>query len=132
MDSMTDVNNLREFTRVHVKLEAELQVGGKVLIKGRLGDISVNGVYLCCKGILPVNTNCDVLVILDGGLGAVSIRAKGTIRRVEEAGMAIQFTEILGEESFDHLRTLILLNSREQVKQVEQEYHGHVGLESID
>ena len=129
---MGESPNRRTFTRVHVKLEAELQSGGKVLIKGTLGDISLNGVYLNCKGILAVNTNCDVSVLLDGGLGTVSIQAKGTIRRVEESGMAIQFTEIIGEDSFDHLRNLILLNSREQAKQVEQEYHGHVGLESTD
>ena len=34
---MDESKNRREFTRVSVKLEAELQSGGKVLIKGTLG-----------------------------------------------------------------------------------------------
>ena len=31
---MDELENRREFTRVQVKLEAELQAGGKALIKG--------------------------------------------------------------------------------------------------
>ncbi len=122
----------REFTRVQVKLKAELRTGGNVLIKGQLGDVSLNGMYLLCHGAIPCGETCSVMIKLDGGQGMYCIQARGMITRVDETGMAIQFTEILGAESLGHLRNLVLLNSESQVEQVEQEFHGHVGIKAVD
>ena len=118
----------REFTRVQVKLEAELVTGGKVLIKGTLGDLSMKGMYLHCGGTLPVDSTCQVMLILDGGQGALCVQATGHVQRVDEDGLAIQFTEILGNESALHLQNLVLLNSKDEVQTVEQEFREHVGL----
>ena len=90
----------------------------------------MNGMYLKCAGRLPIDSLCQVMLILDGGLGALCIQARGTVLRVDDAGMAIHFNEILGEESLGHLRNLVLLNSQEDVSQVEQEFHDHVGIKS--
>ena len=125
---MCESDNRREFTRVQVKLEAELQAGGKALIKGHLGDISMNGMYLECAGRLPLNSQCRVMLILDGGLDALCIQVRGVVIRVDDLGMAVHFTEILGEESLGHLRNLVLLNSQEPTSQVEQEFQAHIGI----
>ena len=129
MDSHSD---RREFTRVQVKLEAELSTGGKVFIKGTLGDLSMNGMYLTCGGTLPLDTPCQVMLILDGGQGAMCVQATGRVQRIEDGGLALQFTEILGQESAQHLQNLILLNSCDDVEQVEQEFCEHVGLKEKD
>ncbi len=125
---MNDEQERREFTRVQVKLQAELQSGGKVLIQGELGDVSLNGLFLLTRGTLPIDSSCQIMLMLDGGQGMLCIQVKGKVSRVEESGIAIQFTEILGEESLSHLRNLVLLNSGDLAQQVEHEFHEHVGI----
>ncbi len=125
---MSEIPERREFTRVQVKLEAELSTGGKVFIKGVLGDLSLKGLYLKCGGMLPVDSSCQVMLILDGGQGATCAQAIGRVMRVDDDGLAIEFTEILGQESLGHFQNLILLNSPENVPQVEQEFRDHTGL----
>ncbi len=46
--------------------------------------------------------------------------------------MAIQFTKILGPESFSHLQNLVLYNSGEQISQVEEELASHLGIRPLD
>ena len=44
-----------------------------------------------------------------------------------EGGFAIQFTEIIGLDSLEHLRNIIMFNTHDP-HQVEEEFHGHLGL----
>ncbi|GJL50918.1 PilZ domain-containing protein [Candidatus Nitrospira salsa] len=129
---MSDMPCRREFTRVDVNLEAELQSGGPKRIKGCLSDISLNGLYLECTEQLPMNSDCQVALILDGGIGDLCIHATGIVARVDDSGIAIRFTHILGEESLAHLRNLVMFNSHDQVPHVEQEIHEHIGLKPKD
>ncbi|GJL65246.1 MAG: hypothetical protein NPIRA05_02170 [Nitrospirales bacterium] len=125
---MSDKPCRREFTRVVVKLEAELQSGGTKRIKGCLCDLSLNGFYLECTESLPMHSDCQVALFLDGGIGDFCIQASGVVARVDDSGIAIQFTNILGEESLTHLHNLVMFNSHDQVPLVEEEIQGHIGL----
>lgn len=129
---MTDQINRREFTRVFVKLEAELLSGGYVVVKGRLENVSYNGMFLRCDTVLPVGTQCQVGLVLAGGAGARYVQARGVVSRIEKAGLAVQFTEILGEESAAHLKNLVLYNSQDKLPQIQQEFQTHLGLKARD
>ena len=125
---MEQSSNRREFTRVQVKLQVELMSGGNVVIQGQLVNVSFNGMLLECDVTLPLGTTCQVFLSLDGAQGAPCVQARGTVSRIEPSVMAVQFTEIQGQESAGHLRNLVLYNSGTETKQVEQELQEHLGL----
>jgi len=125
---MPAVKNHREFTRVKVAIHVELRIGGNVIIQGELDNVSFNGLLLHCETTLPEHTPCLVFLHLDGGQGGPTIEAQGLISRAESHKLAIQFTELIGNESAKHLRNLVLYNSGTQASQVEQEFESHVGL----
>ena len=127
---MEHEHDRREFTRVQVKLQAELMSGGNVVIQGQLGNVSFNGMLLDCAVSLPEGTACQVFLNLDGAQGAPCIQARGIVTRVESSGLAVQFVEIQGDESAGHLRNLVLYNSGPHTQQVEREFQEHIGLKS--
>ena len=112
----------REFTRVSTKIRAEVTA----ILSGRTRDMSVKGFYLVCDRSLPVGTECLVAVYLGEPPGQVRIEMAGTVVRVDDTGMAIEFSK-MDIDSFDHLRKLVLYNSTD-TDQVEQELKGHLGL----
>ncbi len=120
--------NNREFTRVRVAIHVELRMGGNVVIPGELENVSLNGILLRCETTLPEQTPCLVFLQLDGGQGGPMIEAQGVVTRTESHKLAIQFNEIVGAESMNHLQNLVLYNSGTQAYRVEEEFQSHVGL----
>lgn len=120
--------NQREFTRVTVAIHAELRVGGIVIIHGKLANLSFNGLLLRCDATLPEQTPCLVFLHLDGGQGGPTIEAQGVVVRHEPHTIAVQFIELIGRDSVQHLRNLVLYNSGAQGDFVEVEFQSHVGL----
>ena len=120
--------NHREFTRVKVAIHVELRMGGNVVIHGKLDNVSFNGLLLRCDTTLPETTPCLVFLHLDGGQGGPTIEAQGVVTRTESHMLAIQFTELIGTESTQHLQNLVLYNSGVQAHRVEAEFDSHVGL----
>jgi len=125
---MTIETNHREFTRVKVAIHVELRMGGNVVIQGELENVSFNGLLLRCDTTLPEQTPCMVLLHLDGGQGGPTIEAHGVVTRTESHKLAVQFTELIGAESTQHLRNLVLYNSGTHANRVEGEFESHVGL----
>jgi hypothetical protein len=122
--------NHREFTRVKVAIHVELRMGGHVVIQGQLDNVSFNGLLLRCEAAVPEHTPCLVILHLDGGQGGPTIEAQGVVIRTESHGLGIQFTELIGAESAQHLRNLVLYNSGTQANRVEVEFESHVGLQA--
>jgi len=120
--------NQRQFTRVTVAIHAELRVGGMVIIHGKLENVSFNGLLLRCDVTLPEQTPCLVFLHLDGGQGGPTIEAQGVVVRHKPHTVAVQFLELVGQESAEHLRNLVLYNSGNQGDLVEEEFQSHVGL----
>jgi hypothetical protein len=119
--------NLRQFTRVPVNMEVEV-VAGKSTILGHLTkDVSLNGLFLSSEEKLPAGTDCHLTIFLGGRDSQQRIELRGKVVRVEERGMAFAFQEIMGSDSFAHLRTLILYNSKE-ARRVEKEFKAHLGI----
>jgi hypothetical protein len=87
----------------------------------------MKGIYLVCPNPLPLETDCQVSLFLSGSERPLSIQVKAKVARVDDQGMGIEFTEIIGLESYNHLRNLVLYNAPE-ADSVEDEIMGHLGI----
>jgi len=119
--------NQREFTRVFVNMEVEVKSGKSTILGHLTKDVSLNGLFLTSEEKFPVNTDCHLTIFLGTRKSQACIKLKGKVVRVEERGMAFAFHEIMGSDSFAHLRTLILYNSPE-ARSVEKEFKTHLGI----
>lgn len=118
----------REFTRVKPHIAVRIDAGEAGRFRGETHDISMAGVLLggVAPGLLP-GQPCQVVLRLHEGLDEIRIETAGEVVRVNGGGIAIRFTEILGIESYEHLRALILYNA-DDADRVEEEMSHHRGL----
>jgi hypothetical protein len=111
--------NDRVFTRVPLTLEANLLTKDTPLIVGQTKDVSLTGLYLFSDQQLSVGTECDIALVGNGRSPSSLIRpsrpiqVSGRIVHVTDAGMGIALREILGSESLDKLRALLLEHAPE-------------------
>ena len=119
-----DGENRREFTRVRIQLDAEVDVNDKATITGVAKDLSLNGVYIPCTGMLPIGTECKIGLFLDGR--DIRLDVIGKVTRQNEDGMAIEFTGVPLDD-LEHLRNLIRFNA-DDPNTVEEEFDSHIGL----
>ncbi len=124
---MNETNNKREFTRVPIAIEVEATAGNATIISSQTKDLSMKGMYVVCDNPFPLGTQCHVVLFLGSRNSSPSVEVGGRIARIDDAGMGIEFTKIMGLESFDHLRNLVLHNAPETTE-VEQELKEHLGL----
>jgi len=125
---VADDQDAREFTRVKVKVEIAVDSeSGTAPVRGAIRDASANGVFVTTSDTLPEGQPCTVTILLTGDPSGPVIRANGEIARSTAEGMAVRFTEILGENSFEHLRRLVMYNSRETGR-VAEEFDEHLGI----
>lgn len=128
---MPDHENQREFTRAPVHVRATLSVEACADVAGEATQLSLGGVFVDCATIGAVGDHCRVILRLEGGTTGVQAEARGNIVRVEPGGVAVKFDEIVGAESLEHLRNLVLYNTLE-TDQVESEFAEHLGLHRRD
>jgi hypothetical protein len=115
----------REFSRVRVHLKAEITANGRVHRDGTMENLSLKGGFFRTIDSPRDGVPVDVRLHLDGT--DVTVHTQGFVVRAGPAGCAIQFTEIIGMDSLEHLRNLILFNASNP-QQVEKEFHDHLGL----
>ena len=109
----------REGTRVHTALDGRVRSGGLV-VRGRVRDLSLKGVYLLCRPHVQAGADCRVTLVLTGAETPVPVEVDGRVVSIDERGMAIEFTE-MPVESLDYLRNLVLYNSSD-TERVEREF----------
>jgi hypothetical protein len=116
----------REFTRIVRPLEVDVLSDHP--IAGMTRDLSMNGLYVAAKFQLKVGTLVTCTLYVDGREGTVRITASGVVSRSTGDGMAVEFRELEGVDSFEHLQRLLLLNAGSQAERVEREFADHLGL----
>lgn len=119
--------NRREFTRVPFQISVELTTEQSPSVACELRDVSLNGLYLICATPLPLGSDCRVALLLGDPEHPSRIEVHATVTRVDTGGMGLEITGILGVESFEHLRNLVLYNAPQR-EQVEQEIQSHRGI----
>lgn len=120
-----EASNQREFTRVPLRVRAEVKGGGFAIASSVTQNVSLKGLFVACSVPLPQATECQITLFL--GDGDIQIQAEGTVVHSYPEGIALQFTRILGLESFEHLRNLVLYNAPDP-DQVENEFNTSTGI----
>lgn len=120
--------NKRQFTRVFPKIDVLVECAERQQIHGQTTDVCMSGMYMRCPGSLPPQTVCRATLLLSGTTDQIQVN--GRIVRSDSTGMALVFTEILGLESYEHLRNLLLHNA-EMTTDIERELQSHIGLKRI-
>jgi len=119
-------DNRREFTRVNVPIEAELQLEERC-VATRVSDVSMIGAFLAGCEAIPVGTKCRLVVFLDTRAGKTRIEADGRVVRSGEAGVGIEFEDLVGLDSYWHLRSLVVYNAKDP-DAAEREVDEHLGI----
>jgi hypothetical protein len=117
----------REFTRIPMQLDVQITSTQQPPTSCQVKDVSMKGLYLLCEQPLPMGAECRVTFLLGDKESPVRIEVSGKVARVDTNGMGVEITEIVGVESFEHLRNLVLYNSPD-ADQVEQEFQDHIGI----
>jgi hypothetical protein len=124
-----DGSNKREFTRVEVSVRSEIKAAGRTISAAPTHSISMKAISVQTPERLPAGTECEIrLILVDGD---VEIRALGIVLKDLPDGMVLEFSKLLGLESYEHLRNLVFYNSRD-VDAVETEFSTHSGIRRKD
>ena len=112
--------DLRTFTRTPLAVTATLLPSAGPIICGYTTDLSMQGLHLVCAQRVAVGSTCHIM-LLEGqqppesllSRPQLSIEATGIIVRLTDSGLAVQFTALVGKQSFERLRALLLAHAAE-------------------
>lgn len=116
----------RDFTRVPVKIWAEISGADKTIPLCETRNVSVKGLYLVTAERLPLDTRCRVKLFLGEPSSPLRIVSDGRIAHVDDTGMGVELTG-MDVDSFNHICRLVLYNSVDS-ERIEQELNQHLGL----
>jgi hypothetical protein len=123
---MATQDNNRRFTRVDINVEVRVKTDRSVQIGGQARNLSLNGVYVVTYQCLPVETECEVVLVLQKYPTPRQIHAEGIVCRVTDGGMAIEFTAIT-PDNLAQLQHLIRYNA-EDSEAIEEEISQSAGI----
>ena len=103
----------RKFTRVPFSTRVRISSETKSVHSEQMRDISLGGAYFFLTESLPEKTPCTVHIELFGSATLLSIQVEAEVARVDQRGMAVQFTRI-DLDSLIHLRHLIRIHSNDE------------------
>lgn len=110
----------RKKTRVKFKTQAVIKTDkSDILAESRSENISMKGILVHTKKMIPVGTSCDIEIILTGVSSKLSLSIKGVITRQDEQGLGIEFKSV-DIDSYFHLRNIIMYNASNP-KELEKE-----------
>lgn len=115
----------RECSRVVLHLRAEVLCPGTPAQSGSIQNLGLEGGFFQTASPPEVGRSCEIRVFLSGT--DLQVRASARVLRHGPGGCALRFEELIGLESLDHLRNLVLYNS-DHPQRVEREIHAHLGL----
>jgi len=120
-------HNVREFTRIPIHVMVEVKAGEVAIKTEKTIDLSMKGVSFLSDTVLPVGTDCTVLILLGNEKNGININVKGRVSWSSDSKMAIEFTKI-DLDSYEYLQNLVMHNSNASHDTVEGEIHDHLGL----
>jgi hypothetical protein len=119
-EDAASAHDRREWTRVPTALEARVESAG-VVIRGRVRDLSLTGVYVLCDPRFPEGVPCRVTLELMGTEPPPTVELVGRVVHAEDDGMGIELIE-MPVTSADHVRNLIFDNSQDPDR-IEEDPH---------
>ena len=84
----------REYKRVRIKIHVVTRpTNVDLTVTGMTRDLSPKGIFVICDQQLDPGATCKVEFLVGVEPKVVRFQAKGVIRRSDDEGMAIEFTE---------------------------------------
>ena len=121
----TAAANKREFLRTATAITAELQPEQGNPLSGQVTDLSMKGLHFACDKKIPLGSRCQIDILLTGSKAPSpllpippQIKINARIRRHTATGMGVEFTAIVGQQSFIFLQQLLrhLSPDRERIE----------------
>lgn len=119
--------NHREFSRVGTAIKTLLTPDAGSAVEGTLRDVSATGIFMTSADTVPEGTECAIFIQLTDDPEGIGVRARGAVVRCEAGGMAVRIDAIAGENSFEHLRRLVLYNAPDP-DGASSEFDSHIGI----
>ncbi|PCJ56153.1 MAG: hypothetical protein COA79_19650 [Planctomycetota bacterium] len=118
------MENRRELSRINLFFSAELILESGKKIKSSAGAINIKGVFFVGGINAKIGDKCEVIIFLSE---EIKIVAKGIIRRNSGDGVGVEFLEIIGQDSYIHLKGIMQQNAEDQHSFL-KELEGYVGI----
>jgi len=123
---MAESPDPRTFTRIALERGAVVLIEHRASFTAEITNLSMSGMLLKTQEHLEPGTECRISIPLAAD-GELRIEALATIVRTCPGGFAIQFSTLMGIESYGHLRSLLLYNAS-QPEELEAEFKSHSGI----
>jgi len=123
---MDNESEPRAFSRLPIGRLARIVPPSEPAFSAEILNLSMSGILLKSSQSPDPDTECSVTIPLSDD-GELTIEAQGPVARVTAEGFAVHFTRLMGLESYNHLRNLLLYNSPAP-DQLEQEFGNHSGI----
>jgi len=99
--------NKREFLRIATAITAELQPERGNPLSGQVTDLSMKGLHFACDKKIPLGFRCQIDILLTGSKTPSpllpippQIKINARVMRQTDTGMGLEFTAIIGQQSF--------------------------------
>jgi hypothetical protein len=101
----------RRHTRVDFSTKILLKARDvEIETTGSTRDLSMKGVYVSTDRQVPLGTECQVTVLLSGGIETLTLSMKARVARVEAGGIGLSF-DSMDLESYTHLKNILMYNA---------------------
>jgi hypothetical protein len=100
----------RECSRSPIHGRTEVRLSNGVTVEGKAVDVSLRGLMLATEDRLPIGKPVRIMLILDGDREPKRVNAGGHIARLDDAGVAVCFTE-LDLDNAQYLRDIVSVNA---------------------
>lgn len=100
----------RFFTRVAVEINATISFANGSTLAGVATDVSMVGMFLNSKQHKDPGTECSIQ-LHQGETPSnpeITIECRGLVARLTDDGFGIEFTHLVGEDSYNLLRQMVL------------------------
>jgi hypothetical protein len=81
----------RKRVRVSFRTQVILTAGSDIFIDANSMDISMNGLYLETDTKVPLETPCNLKIIIKGQSNTLTMDMKGKIARLDDIGIGVEF-----------------------------------------
>jgi len=131
-DDSQPPENRREFTRVPFHVKTRIATDKKTYVVDKMRDLSLGGCFLPAseptvwgpQEDIDAGKPCTVTIELSGTTTGLKVDIAGTIVRVNEGGIAVEFTAITPENLY-HLQNIIRYNAMD-ADRIDQEFREHL------
>ena len=110
--------SMRKFSRIEFQVLATVSAGGRSF-QGRVGNLSMNGIFLITSDRLPVGEPVDITISLAGTDPELAVSFTGRVSRIQDEGLGFQFEKV-DLDSYTHLKNIIAYNMADPDKVMDE------------